>query len=509
MARKYLVSIDLSKNELQNARIQNLASAPSSPVSGQIYYNTTDNTMYFYNGTAFVPAGGIASGVLASRPLATAVASGTFYYATDNFLIYYSNGAAWQQVNNFGSGQSTALTIAGTSTDGSSTNFARADHIHSGPGFAASTDTTTYGLTKSNGSSTTVSRSDHTHGTPSLSSNAATNLSTTTAANGTGTAPAKDDHVHGFAPSGFALSAFGAPISAVAFNSQRITGLADPISAQDAATKGYVDSTAQGLDVKQSVRVATSVAGTLSTSFANAQVVDGVTLVTGDRILIKNQVTGSENGIYTVNSTGAPTRATDADISAEVTAGLFVFIAEGTNNADTGYVLTTNDTITLGTTSLTFTQFSGTGSFTAGVGLNLTGTSFSVDVTPDAGSPSLINTGGAVQVKTDTAKGLSVTTNGLGINNGTGLAFSSGALAIDTASGYGVRKLSFSIGDGTSTSIVVNHALGTRDTTVQIYDNASPYANIEADTEHTDTNNITVKFAVAPTSSQYRVVIVG
>lgn len=114
-------------------------------------------------------------------------------------------------------------------------------------------------------------------------------------------------------------------------------------------------------DWKNSVRVATTVAGTLATSFENGDTVDGVVLATGDRILIKNQAAGAENGIYTVNASGAPTRATDADASAEVTSGLSVHVSEGTTNADTNWILTTNDPITLDTTALTFTQLSGSG----------------------------------------------------------------------------------------------------------------------------------------------------
>ena len=139
----------------------------------------------------------------------------------------------------------------------------------------------------------------------------------------------------------------------------KITNLATPTAASDAATKGYVDSAVQGFDWKASVRVATTTAGTLASSFANGQTVDGKTLVTGDRILIKDQSTGSENGIYTVNASGAPTRATDADSSAEVTAGLCTFVSEGTTNGNTSWVLTTDDPITLGTTALVFAQVSG------------------------------------------------------------------------------------------------------------------------------------------------------
>jgi hypothetical protein len=160
----------------------------------------------------------------------------------------------------------------------------------------------------------------------------------------------------------------------------KLTNLAAPVSANDAARKVDVDAAANGLDIKNSVRAATTATGTLATAYENGDVIDGVTLATGDRILIKNQATGSENGIYTVNTSGAPTRATDADSSAEVTAGMFVFVEEGTTNADTGWVMTNNGTITLNTTALTFTQFSGAGSFTDGAGLLRTGNTLDVNV---------------------------------------------------------------------------------------------------------------------------------
>ena len=167
---------------------------------------------------------------------------------------------------------------------------------------------------------------------------------------------------------------------ALAMNSQKITGLADPASAQDAATKSYVDGVAQGLSAKDSVRAATTEAETLASDFANGQAIDGVTLATGDRILIKNQAAGAENGIYTVNASGAPTRAVDFDANAEVAKGAFIFVEEGTTNADAGFVLTTDGTITLGTTALAFTQFSGAGDITAGSALTKSGNTLNVAV---------------------------------------------------------------------------------------------------------------------------------
>lgn len=144
------------------------------------------------------------------------------------------------------------------------------------------------------------------------------------------------------------------------------------------ATRTYVDTAIQGVDWKNSVRAATTTNGTLSTAYANGSVIDGVTLVTGDRILIKNQTAGAENGIYTVNASGAPTRATDADAASELTGGVAVFVEEGTTQADTGWVITINGTPTLGTTAITWAQFTSLGQITAGNGLTKTGNSIDV-----------------------------------------------------------------------------------------------------------------------------------
>ena len=164
----------------------------------------------------------------------------------------------------------------------------------------------------------------------------------------------------------------------ISMGSNRVTGVADPTSDQDAATKAYVDAVKTGLDVKDSVRAATTASGTLSSAFANTSTLDGVTLATGDRILLKDQSTGAENGIYTVNASGAPTRATDFDEDAEVTGGAFTFVEEGTTNADSGFVLSTNGSITVGTTSIAFSQFSGAGQITAGSGATKSGNTINV-----------------------------------------------------------------------------------------------------------------------------------
>lgn len=131
----------------------------------------------------------------------------------------------------------------------------------------------------------------------------------------------------------------------------KITNLGDPASATDAANKGYVDGLVRGLDWKASCRAAT----TANIALSGAQTIDGVSVIAGDRVLVKNQSTGSQNGIYVCDAS-TWSRAVDADASAEVTSGMATTVTEGTANGDKTFVLTTNDAITLGSTSLSFSQ---------------------------------------------------------------------------------------------------------------------------------------------------------
>lgn len=511
MARKFLVSIDLNKNELQNAVIQNLATAPASPLAGQVYYNTTDNQLYIYNGTRWEVAGNaVTSGTLAARPAAATVDAGTIYYATDNYLFYYSNGSAWQQTNNFGT--VTAQTSYGaTSGNGTSTDYARADHTHGTPALGTSTPTAITG-TASAGTASVPSKEDHTHAfTPtqnlSMATYKLTNLGTPTVST--------DAATKAYADTMLPLAG-GTMSGAIAMGTNKITGLGTPSADADAATKAYVDSVAQGLDTKASVVAATTTNGTLATAFANGQVVDGVTLATGNRILIKNQTDATANGIYTVNASGAPTRSTDMDLGSEFPSA-YVFVEQGTTNADTGWVCTNNSPVTLGSTNITWAQFSGAGTYVAGDGLTLTGNTFAVGagtgITVDADSVSLTNTSLTVNGTSISLGGSGTitanTTNALTLGTGlTGTSFNGSAAvtaAIDTS--VVVRKYAVSIGDGTATSYTVTHNLGTRDVIVSVYESSGTYAEVMCDINHTTTNTITLLFSVAPTSNQYRVVV--
>jgi hypothetical protein len=478
MSRKFLVSIDLNKNELQNAVIQNLASAPATPLAGQVYYNTGDNQLYIYNGTRWEVAGNaVTSGTLAARPAAATVDTGTIYYATDNYLFYYSNGSTWQQTNAFGS--VTAQTSYGAaSADGTATNYARADH---------------------------------THGTPALGTATPNAIAGVTGSAGTATTPSKEDHTHAFTPA--------ADLSMAGF---KLTNIATPTVSTDAANKQYVDDVAQGLNIHAASYAATTanlnatynngtsgVGATLTNAGAQAAfATDGTTPSLNDRILVKNQTTTSQNGIYTLTTVGSGstnwvlTRATDFDTPTEIAGGDFTFVDNGTSLANTGWVCI-NEVTTVGTDPIVFEQFSGAGTYTASNGVLLTGTNFTF--APRSGYGLQTGASGA-EIKLATTSGLNLSSD-LAVGAGLGISVLTNTVAIDTA--VVVRKYGADVGDGSATSYTITHNLGTRDVQVTVYDNSAPYAEVICDVNHATTNTITLLFSVAPTSNQYRVVVQG
>ena len=245
------------------------------------------------------------------------------------------------------------------------------------------------------------------------------------------------------------LDQMTAPVADVSFNNRKITSLADPTQNQDAATKAYVDTVAQGIHIHTSCRLATAAAlptctynngtsgvgATLTATANGALTVDGVSVAVDDRILVKNQANAFENGVYVVTATGSAgaafilTRSTDMNQDVEFP-GSFEFVEEGSTNADNGYVVSTNLPITIGTTGITWTQFSGAGQISAGAGLTKNGNTIDVAtassdrIVVNADSIDLATTG----VSANTYKSVTVDTYGR-ITSGTNPT---------TLSGYGI-----------------------------------------------------------------------
>lgn len=348
---------------------------------------------------------------------------------------------------------------------------------------------------------------------------------------------------------------------------QRGVNVGDPTSGTDAANKQYVDALVRGLSWKASVRAAS----TANVSITSApSTLDGVTLVNGDRVLLKDQTAGAENGIRVFTAAGAAlSRASDASTAAQLV-GATVTVTEGSTNADKVFRLLT-DSVTVDTTSLSFTEVGGSSaSYTAGSGLGEspagtfnvnTGTGLEISsdtvriaaaaagagLTGGAGSALAVGAGTGITVNADDVA-LASTVAGAGLTHsagvlnvvgdasinvqadqiglasgvaGAGLTLSSGVLAVGQGSGITVaadtvavdstvvRQYAAAIGDGSTTNIVVTHGLGTRDVQVLVRNASSPWEQVMVDNEATSTTTVTLRFATAPTSGQYRVIVQG
>ncbi len=608
MSRSFLTGLNLNKNELLNARIQNLSTAPSSPVTGQIYYDTDTNQLTLWNGTEWVSmaAGGDTASMIANAinalttsdieegtnlyysderaqdAIANAIAAGThsnititYDDSTNKFTFAAENGVADSTTDNLtegttnkyftderaqdavGNAVGTGLTYtdstgaisvtpntydaygSASTVAGNLTTHTSATEAHGATGAVVGT-TNTQTLTNKTLTSPKINEDVALTATATelnvldgiTSSTAELNILdgvTATAAelnilDGATLTVTELNYVDGVTSAiqtqldaKLALAG-GTMTGAIAMGTNKITGLGTPTDATDAATKAYVDSAAQGIDWKASVRVATTTAGTLSSAYANGSTVDGVTLATGDRILIKDQSTGSENGIYTVNASGAPTRATDADVNAEVTANFAVFVEEGTTNADSGWVLTNNGTVTVGSTALTFTQFTGLGQITAGTGLTKTGNTLNVAGTADR----ITANTDSIDIASTYVGQSSITTLGTittGVWNGTDIAVADGGTGASTAAGA-KTNLGFTTKYAENNTLLqptsnvvtwaITHSLGTRDVTVQVYELAS-YTQVEVDVARTNTAAVTLSWVATANvaADTYRVVVVG
>lgn len=333
--------------------------APTTLANAELAFNEESNILYYGTGTggvggsatSIIPIAGsgafapLASPALTGTPTAPTAAPGTdtTQIATTEFVQ--------DAISGFGSVTAVTATAPLASTGGSSPDISISQATTSTDGYLSSTDWNTF------------------------NNKAPTNSPTFT---GTPVAPtaASSDNSTQIATTAFVksvpLNSFALPTGSVSLNSQLITNLADPVSDQDAATKFYVDSVAQGLDVKASVVAATTGNITLS----GLQNIDGISVGAGDRVLVKNQDAPEENGIY-IASASAWTRSSDANTWAELVSA-YTFVETGSTYADTGWVCTVNQGGTLGTTAVTWTQFSGAGTYLAGTGLTLTGNTFSI-----------------------------------------------------------------------------------------------------------------------------------
>lgn len=347
---------------------------------------------------------------------------------------------------------------------------------------------------------------------------------------------------------------------------QRLINVGDPTAGTDGTNKQYVDGLVRGLSWKASVRAAS----TANVDIASAPAtLDGVTLANGDRVLLKNQTDASENGVrvFTAES-AALSRASDSATAAQLVGATYT-VTEGSTLADKVFRLVT-DSVTVDTTNLTFTEIGGAGSsYTAGDGLSDTGNTFAVNagtgleissdtvriaaaaagngLTGGAGSALAVGAGTGITVNANdvalaaTAAGaglthtagvlavvgdasITVAADSLGLAAGVAgdaLTLTSGVLAVAAGDGVSVagdavavdssvaRVYAIAIGDNSTTNIVVTHNLGTRDVSVTVRNASSPYEEVIVDNEATSTTTVTLKFAVAPTTNQYRVIVQG
>lgn len=417
MSIPFLSNIDLGKNELQNAVVQKLATAPSTPSQGQIYYNTTDNKTYQYNGAAWVSLSEQGSSLTSNTP--------------------------------------TAETVGATGSVGVGTLAARDDHRHAMPSNATSS-------------------------------------------------------VDGFMPAIDKAKLDNATASATANtlvlrDSNGRAQVASPSADSDIATKGYADSVAQGLDAKGSVK---AVAVSNVASLSGTTTIDGVALVASDRVLLTAQSTVSQNGLWVVQS-GAWTRPTDFDSTADVHEGAFSFVEEGTSYEASGWVLSELAGTFPSNTTMTWVQFSGAGQITAGNGLTKTGNTLDVNVDNST-----------IEINTDAlrVKALGITDSHVAAANKDGVAGTAsmrtlGTGATQAAAGNhthsGMASKYAAALTGGATSEAVTHSLGTRDVIAKVYLSNSPYTEVECEIEHTSTTQVTVKMASTIAAATYRIVVIG
>lgn len=427
-------ALDFSKYEGRNLRAHQLGTAPAAPVTGQLYYNTADNTLYWWDGAQWVSARGGA----AATPQATTTTLGTIQLAGD---------------------------LAGTATS---------------PQIAAGVITD---------AEVAAANKDGVVGTPSLRTL------------GAGAQQAM--------PGNRALDLITVPGGNLNLNSQKIISMADPNSPQDAATKNYVDNIAQGIDAKASVKAASTGNLTLSAP----QTVDGVALVANDRVLVKDQTTPAQNGIYLV-AAGAWTRVTDMDTWAEVPSA-YVWVEQGTVNGDSGWVSTADSGGTLNTTAIPWTQFAGSATILGGAGLLKTGNVLDVGagagITVNADSIQVANNGITNAMLADGAVNLaSADVTGTLPLTGGGTGQTTAKTSRETGLGATGHFTSATHGAGATITITAaTHGLrATRGLFVQVQDEATGAVEIP-DIVVAANGDVTVTYGASVAANSKRVTVIG
>lgn len=247
-------------------------------------------------------------------------------------------------------------------------------------------------------------------------------------------------------------------------NARKIVNLPSPTADGDAANKAYVDSAVEGLAWKDSCRVATQANTNLASPGAT---LDGITMASGDRVLVRAQTAAAENGIYVWNGAAvAMTRSLDANTAAELEQAV-VTVEEGTSAGVTFRQGVVN--FTLGTTSITWSTF---------------GSSVPVATTSSTGTVTLA-TQAEVDAGADTAKAVTPATLASAV--------------------WGTRRFNANIGDGSATSYTVTHNLNTRDVEVEVYRNSGTFDTVLVEVQRTTANSVTLLFDTAPALNAFRV----
>lgn len=489
MSQKFLTPIDLVKNELQNAVIQNLAAAPSSPVEGQVYYNTTDDILYYRSASTWIGVPVLDATLLSIAALGTAADKMLYTTGVDTWaeLATLAYGRSLLNTTNSAALRTLAGLVIGTDVQAQDAELAAI------AGLTSAADRLPYFTGLGTASLATFTAFARTF----LDDADAAAVRTTLGL------------IAGGAGDIWVEKAGDTMTGALNMGGFAITNVLDPASAQDAATKAYVDGLVNGVTVHNAVRAAT----TANITRSAPQTIDGVSVIAGDRVLVKNQTAPAENGIFVV-AAGAWTRATDADAWAEIVSA-FVFVQEGTTLADTAWVSTADAGGTLNTTAMPWTQFAAPGLITAsnqGTGVGVYDTKVGNDLqfrNVKAASSKIVVALVTKDITVDVTESALTHDNiggTLGIaKGGTGQVTAAAAIV---ALG-GTRKYAASVGNGVLTTFAVNHALNTTDVIVGVKEVAGGLAVVYADVVITDADNVQVTFTVAPTTNQYRVIVMG